>query len=178
MLRRLPSILLLTGLMLSLTAAASSGHELRTRYAVISYEHEDLLRRFNREVSLGSLSYLARGRPALTVDDEVGNKLEVLIERIESLLDMYPKELRFRVVLLRNASDVRRAYKARYGLTVDYVAFYAPRDKVVYVSVDDADLSVLAHELTHVILDHYFGIAPPVKIHEVLAQFVEEHLKD
>jgi len=74
--------------------------------------------------------------------------------------------------------NIDRDEVARYGLTVDYVAFYAPRDKVVYVSVDDADLSVLAHELTHVILDHYFGIAPPVKIHEVLAQFVEEHLKD
>lgn len=161
-----------------MTAMSASAAEVKTGYATVIYERGELLRRFNKEVSLGSLSYLMRNRQSITVEDEVRNKVDAVVERVMSILDMHPKEIAFRIVLLPAAADVHRVYKTRYGLTVDYIAFYTPRDKIVYLSVDDIDLSVLAHELTHMVLDHYFGISPPAKIHEVLAQFVETHLKD
>ncbi len=174
----LSSVFTLAGLLIVLTSPGALGSELKTRYATVVYERDELVRRFNKEVTLGSLSYLMRGRQAITVEDEVRTKVDVLVERIESLLDMFPREMRFRIVLLPTAAEVRKTYKDRYRISVDFIAFYAPRDKTVFLSVDDIELGVLAHELTHVILDHYFGISPPAKIHEVLAQFVEAHLKD
>ena len=44
--------------------------------------------------------------------------------------------------------------------------------------IDPRLVGVLAHELAHVVVDLYFGVPPPQKIHELLAQFVETHLKD
>ena len=73
---------------------------------------------------------------------------------------------------------MREIFRKKYGRDVDYIAFYSPRDKTVYVSVSDVELTVLAHEIGHVIIDFYYGMATPQKIHEVLAQYVEEHLKD
>lgn len=166
------------GFFLAMSVSASSGYELKTQYATIIYEKEELLRKFNKEVSLGSLSYLVRNKKSITFDDEVKNKIDALVERIEALLDMFPIELKFRIILLSSDTDVQKVYRDKYGGKVDYIAFYSPRDKTVFISVGDIRLGVLAHELTHVIADQYFGVSPPAKIHEVLAQFVETHLKD
>jgi hypothetical protein len=165
-------------LFLFLSFSSSFAYEVKTRYAVIAYEAEEHLRKFNKEVSLGSISHLLRNRSGITLADEVSNKLDAIVERVETILDMHPAGLQFRVTLLASDSDVQRTYHQKYGRKTDFIAFYSPREKTVYVSVDDIRLGVLAHELTHVILDHYFGVSPPVKIHEVLAQFVESHLRD
>ncbi len=176
----LPALLsaVLTGFILIASAASAFAAELKTQYAVVRYDKEEQLRKFNKEVSLGSLSYLLRNRKSITSDDEVRNKIDVLVERVESVLDMFPRDLKFRIVLLSTDTEVQRVYKNKYGASVDYISFYSPRDKTVYISVDDIRIGVLAHELAHVILDFYFGVSPPTKIHELLAQFVETHLKD
>jgi STE24 endopeptidase len=35
---------------------------------------------------------------------------------------------------------------------------------------------VIAHEMGHAAIDHYFAIKPPEKIAEMLAQYVDMHL--
>jgi hypothetical protein len=161
-----------------LAHAAAFEHELKSRYAAVVYSSDDQLRRFDEEISLGSLSYLLRDKKSVTVDDEVRNKLDVLIERVESILSMYPKEVMFTLRLLPSDEEVQRIFKKKYGKEVDYISFYSPRDRTIYVSVRDIDTGVLAHELAHLIIDLYYGIGTPQKIHEVLAQYVESHLKD
>jgi hypothetical protein len=157
----------------------SSGFELKTRYTKIVYEKEDLLRKLNKAVSLGNLSYNLRNPiKSIIAEDEVRNKVDVIIEKVESVLQMFPKNLKFTVVLLASDRDVQRIYRGKYGVNVDYIAFYSPGDETVYISVDDARRGVLAHELAHVVIDHYYGIPTPEKVHEILAQFAESHIED
>lgn len=159
-------------------SSVSSGFELKTQYTTITYKEENQLRRFNKEIHLGSLSYLLRNRGSVTVAEEVGNKMDVIIEKVETILEMFPKELKFNIVLLSSDDEVQSIYRSKYARDVDYIAFYSPRDKAVYISVEDVNLGVLAHEFSHAIIDRYYGIRTPVKIHEVLSQYVEEHLQD
>ncbi len=156
------------------------GYELKTQYATIIYEKEEQLQQFNKRVSLGSLSYLnpKRNKNSITVVDKVKNKLDVIVERVKTILDMFPGDLKFRIMLLPSDANIQKIYRYKYQKSVDYIAFYSPEEKTIFISVNDIKLEVLAHELAHVILDHYFAVSPPVKIHEVLAQFVENHLKD
>ena len=170
--------ILFTGLIILTFFSVSSASELKSRYTTIMYNNEDEVRRFNSEVSLGSLSYLMRNRGSVTTGDEVKNKVDVIVERVESILEMYPRELKFHIVLLPSDNEVQEIFRKKYGRNVDYIAFYSPRDKTVYASVKNIELTVLAHEIGHVVIDFYYGIATPQKIHEVLAQYVEEHLKD
>jgi hypothetical protein len=175
-----PSFLraIFTILFFAASLSAAHGLELKTRYTTIVYKKEDLLRKFNKEVSLGSLSYLMRNTRNITAEDEVKNKVDAIIEKVESVLEMFPKNLRFTVILLPGEKDVQRVYREKYRAEVDYIAFYSPRDETVYVSVDDVRRGVLAHELAHVVIDHYYGVPTPVRIHEILAQFAESHLED
>jgi hypothetical protein len=170
--------IIFTGLIILAFFSVSSAGELKSRYTTIMYSNEAQVRRFNSEVSLGSLSYLMRNRVSITTGDEVKNKVDVVIERVESILEMYPRELKFQIILLSSDNEVQELFRKKYGRNVDYIAFYSPRDKTVYVSVKDIELTVLAHEIGHVIIDFYYGIATPQKLHEVLAQYIEEHLKD
>jgi hypothetical protein len=174
--RILKAVLIISLVLLSYSAA--SEHELKSRYATVVYGSDEQLRRFDKEISLGSLSYLLGGRKSVTVDDEVRNKLDVLIERVESILSMYPKEVRFSLVLLSSDTEVQAVFRRKYGKDVEYISFYSPRDKTIYASVRDVDAGVMAHEIAHLIIDLYYGIETPEKIHEVLAQYVESHLKD
>jgi hypothetical protein len=156
----------------------SYGLELTSRYATIQYEKEELLREFNQELLLGNLSHLMRYKKSITWQDEIRNKVDVVVERVMVVLDMRPGDIRFRLVLLPTEDDVQRVYKAKYNRKVDYIAFYAPKEKAVYVSVNDIRIGVIAHELGHLIIDLYYGTTTPSKIHEVLAQFVETHMMD
>jgi predicted metalloprotease len=61
---------------------------------------------------------------------------------------------------------------------VNYLAFYSLSKKTIWISVDDANLHVLAHEIGHAVVDHYFKVRPPYNIHELMAQFVEKHITD
>jgi hypothetical protein len=154
------------------------GQELISRYATIQYEKEDLLREFNRELLLGNLSHLMRYKKSITWQDEIKNKVDIIVERVIVVLDMRPADVHFKIVLLATEEDVQQVFLSKYKKKVDYIAFYAPRDKAVYVSVNDIRIGVFAHELGHLIIDLFYGTTTPSKIHEVLAQFVETHLMD
>jgi hypothetical protein len=152
--------------------------EIRTRYTTIIFDDDKYLTRFNKEIRLGSLSYLLRDKKSITVEDEVKNKLDVIIDRVQDILSMYPKEVSFKIVLLPSSDDVQNTFKNKYKKDVDYIAFYSPKDKTIYISIKDVNLSVLVHEIAHVIVDFYYGIPTPSKIHEVLAHYVETHFSD
>lgn len=169
---------IVAGLFLYVFVSAADGLEIKARNASVIYEKEDLLRKFNRNIRLGSLAYAARNSPSITVEDEVRNKVDVILERVKAVLAMFPGNLNFTIILLPSDTDVQKVYTAKFGKKVAFISFYSPRDKTVYISVDDARLGVLAHELAHVVIDFYYETSTPVKIHEVLAQFVESHLED
>ncbi len=152
--------------------------EINSRYTAIVYSNETQLRKFNKEIKLGSLSYLMKDRTSISFEDEIKNKMDVLIEKVESILEMYPRQIKISIVLLDSEKEVQGVYYKKYGRNVDFIAFYSPKDKTIYLSINDVELAVLAHELAHAVIDHYYGIMTPAKIHEVLAQYVETHLFD
>ena len=177
--RHIPSrIIIVTFLILISTQSLSYGLELTSRYATIVFEDENLHRKFNHELLLGSISHLMRYKKSLTWQDEIKNKVDVLVERVVVVLDMHPKDVRFKLVLLPKEEDVQQMFKAKYDKSVGYIAFYAPKDKTIFLSVNDIRIGVFAHEIGHLIVDLYYGTTTPSKIHEVLAQFVETHLMD
>jgi hypothetical protein len=161
-----------------LFSKSACGFERLSTYATIRYESESQLRTFNGNVLLGPLKYLMQGKKSETVADEVANKIDLILEKDQATLAMFPSPLKFTVVLHTDSKGVQNEYMRLYNRKVDYIAFYSPKTNTVFFSVEDANLRVVAHELGHVIVEHYFKISPPPKIHEVLAQFAESHITD
>ena len=113
-----------------------------------------------------------------TPESQLAAKCDTLFRRAEELLDMYPPGIHVTVKVARDQYQIVNAHAARYGYGTDAVAFYMFEDNTVYTTVGDMSESVLAHEMAHCIIDHYFRVRPPRKVEELLAMYVDEHLGD
>ncbi len=150
-----------------------------SRYATIFCTDQALLEEFNENLYLGrNLSRMIKRKNLITIQDEVEAKIDIIVEKVEVVLDMFPDNLHFNLVLLPGAKDVSRFYKKSYGKSVNHIAYYSLTQKTIYISVDDTKLKVLAHEIGHMIVDNFFQVRPPYTIHELMAQFAEKHVTD
>ncbi len=152
------------------------GFEIASRFATIEYQSPEALREFNHELYMGRLKHQVQ--PGETLEEEVGNKLDYIVQKVMLVLDMHPPTLKFRVVIHPSKEAVQKDFKQLYGMDVNYIAFYAPTRNTVFYSARKARLRVVAHEIGHVVAENYFKISPPPKIHEVMAQYAEKHITD
>ena len=168
-------------LFLWLPCAASTvqAREQRSRYATLSYTDKQVLREFNDNLRINrKLRYSMRKKNVVTVADEVLAKTDIIIEKVQIVLDMFPDKYHVRLVLVPDSDDVARIFKRKYGKRVRHIAYYSLSEKTIYISADDVSLRVLAHEIGHSVVDHYFKVRPPYNIHELMAQFAEKHVTD
>lgn len=156
-----------------------SCREVKSRYTTLRYVDKELLNEFNSSIRLNrKLKYYVSKKNIITTEDEVLAKIDTIIEKAEVVLDMFPDKLHINVVLLESAREVSRVFKQKYGKKANHIAYYSLSEDTIYISVDDAKLRVLAHEIGHAIVDHYFKVRPPYNIHELMAQFAEKHITD
>ena len=158
---------------------AQAAGQAQSRYITLRYASADLLREFNDQLELtNKLNQSIRKKNIVTVEDECLAKLDVLIEKAQAVLDMFPDKMQITVVLLASQRDVSAVFMQKYGKQAKHIAYYSLSEDTIYASVEDANLRVLAHELGHAVIDHYFKERPPYHIHELMAQFTEKHITD
>jgi len=171
-------------ILLLITAVLSQPYMLRaeakSRYVTLQYDGSStLLRDFNSELILSrNLRYYLLKKHAATIEDEVLAKLDIIIEKIETVFDIFPANLHITIVLLPTSRDVSAIYRGKYCKKVDFIAYYSLKENTIYLSVDDASLRVIAHEVGHAIINQYFDIRPSYDLHEMMAEFAEEHISD
>lgn len=176
--RRLIIALLFVTLCLLLAVEDVLGGQQKSRYATLVYPDRQVLQEFNDNLRLNRKLNFAMRKNVVTVADEVLAKLDIIIEKVQIVLDMFPDFYHVQFVLLPDDDDVARVFKQKYGKRVNHIAYYSLSEKTIYISVDDTNLRVVAHELGHSVVDHYFKVRPPYNIHELMAQFAEKHVTD
>jgi len=151
----------------------------KSRNVTLWYADREVLEEFNDNLRLNrKLRNAMRKKNVVTVADEVLAKADIIVEKVQIVLDMFPNTFHVRLVLLPDADDVARVFKKRYGKNVNHIAYYSLSEKTIYISADDTRLRVLAHEIGHSVVDHFFKVRPPYNIHELMAQFAEKHVTD
>jgi hypothetical protein len=149
-----------------------------SRYVTLKYSSKEMLRAFNDHLSLGGSLGRMMKKNTVTVEEEVLAKTDIIVEKAETVLEMFPNNLHFILILLPASEDISRVFYQKYNKNVNYLSFYSLSEKTIYISVDDTNLSILAHEIGHVIVDRFFDVRPPYTIHELMAQFTEKHITD
>ena len=151
--------------------------EIEARYCTITYSNSDELREFNHDLYMGRLRSQIKNSGD-TVGDEVAAKINFIVEKVMAVLDMFPSDIRFSIVIQPTEKEVQQDFYNIYHVKVEYIAFYSPSKNTVFYSFNNINLRVAAHEIGHVVVEHYFKISPPQRIHELLAQFAEKHVTD
>jgi len=170
-------IILFIGALICLPCESEAA-DLESRYAVITFDDHDTLRRFNDELYMGRLGSQMGRNAGETVEDEVISKIDFIVEKVMITLDMFLPHLKFFIVIHADEKSVQKEFKEIYNVDVDYIAFFSPSRKTVFYSANNALLRVVAHEIGHVVAENYFPISPPQRIHEVMAQYAEQHITD
>lgn len=150
--------------------------EITTAFTQIRYADDQLLGVFNQKITSSSFGFGFGKKTGSNPRETAHQQVDQLVGRVQEILDMRPAGLKFTIVLLPGPADVQKIYRQQYQRNVDFIAFYSPRDETVYFAVNKLQRNVFAHEIAHAIIDRYFDKAPPVKIHELLAQYVEKQL--
>ncbi len=171
-------LLFISALILGLGASQSHALELESTLVHLTYENESQLRKFSRKMEPGGLFYLFGGDSTQSLDKDVAAKLDLIVRKVQKILDMYPENFKCEVVLLETTGQVQQAYQELYGTKVGFVAFYSPGKHRIYLALNKLELAVFAHEMAHAVIHKYFRNAPPVKIHEVLAQYVTNQMEN
>lgn len=162
-----------------LTGRVQTAFARSARFVSIQCQSRDDLHEFNDNIYLGkTLSRQILRKDVITVEDEVNAKVDFIVAKVQTVLNMYPRGIHFTLVILHDKKAVGRAYNQAYHKKVNYKAYYSLSRKTVYISADDASLRVLSHEIGHMVVDHFFKVRPPYNIHELMAQFAEKHVGD
>ena len=163
-------ILLLIFLLISLPCPLWA-QKLTAGQVVFRYQNQQQLEQFNlKAYKAGLVTNLTKGdSPEATA----GLQIYQIVERVQGILGLHPKDLHVNLALFDRVSEVQHVYRILYGKESDFVAFYSPRTETVYISLQELHAGIIIHELTHAVIHHYYTEATSVKVHELLAQYVE-----
>ena len=104
--------------------------------------------------------------------------LDRLLKRAEEILGMYPDLSTVKIKIFKDREELNREYFKMFGAKTDFKSFYIHPLETIYTCEEDISDSVIAHEMGHAIVDHYFSTVPPPKVAELLAQYVDKNLED
>ena len=149
-----------------------------SRYCTIWIDPSVGSERVFRRISVWRVQPQVRAAADSTLEEQLAAKFDTLLLRVQGLLDMYPPGIHIMFRITRDREAIDRVHRAQYGSGVDAQAIYLFEINTVYADYAEISESVVAHEMAHAVIDHYFGVRPPRKVEEMLAIYVDENLRE
>ena len=153
-----------------------------SKFCTVFYYDDVDLKRVNRRMNLGFSNFYSprnyRETSGISLEDMISDKLDAIFNRAEEILDMYPSKIHVAVNIYKKQEDLDKVYEEFFNEPNKAVSFYIYKTNTIYTIESQLNENILSHEMAHCIIDHYFVILPPRKIQEMLAVYVDMHLKD
>jgi len=153
-----------------------------SKFCTVFYKNDVDLRKVNRRLNLGFSNFYSprsyKESPGISTEDIITDKLDAIFNRAEEILDMYPARINVTINIYKTREELNNAYEEFFNEPNKAVSFYIYKTNTIYTIESQLTENILAHEMAHCIIDHYFVILPPRKIQEMLAVYVDVHLKD
>ena len=153
-----------------------------SRFCTVFYEEGVNLKTVNRRINLRFSDFYNarrfRTKVDLSIEETVAEKFDAIFARVEDILDMFPSKINVTVRIYKNRNGLDAVYEEIFNEPNKAVSFYIYKTNTIYTTERDVKEGILAHEMAHCIIDHYFVILPPRKIQEMLAIYADVHLKD
>lgn len=160
----------------------STWQRIETKHTIVQYERIKDLKDFDSNIDYSadgfSFSNLFSAGDSDNPAGSLTRKLDSLYERVQQILDMRGMLKKVRINIYSNRKRLHEAYLSITGQECRIKAWYIFEVNTVYITNDDVDKGIIAHEMAHSIIDHYFSVRPPEATAEILATYVDQHLDD
>ncbi len=183
-LRRLLLIILVSLLLLypftGLSADDTVWQSIETKHTIIDYQSPEDLKTFNKKVvyysARWSLKSLFSPSDSNSLTDKLKKKVDALCERVQEILDMRKRMNKVIINISHDEKQLNAAFYKIFKKKCPFRACYIYEYNTIYINADDLNEGILAHEMAHAIIDHYFKVRPPKATAEILARYVDRHL--
>jgi len=183
-LRLLFIVLFLFFISIRLSYAAGDGFtpegKIESKYFTIFYTSGVSLPEVNRRLGLSVSDNFLSGVTAekkISAEAQLALGMDYLFEQVCDALDMRLYSFRGVIKLCRDYAQLNMIYKDFFKKNLGTRSFYVYSLNSIYTSADNFKLGIVAHEMAHVIISHYFPVLPSAKVQEVLAMYVEYQLR-
>ena len=170
----------LLGLIMVISAGEARADEYRSRLVTIEHDGPGQLAAFAEKIRPGAvtkaLSQVLLGSGGRSSGGEMEPLVDELFMRVQQILDMPMPKLRVDIRLFRNQRILSAECERLTGKPTDAPAFYFKGKNTIHLHMERLSIGILAHEMAHCIMDHYFVIQPPPKISEMLCQYVDREV--
>lgn len=151
-----------------------------SRFASIHYQETGQLERFAEKIQPGALTvslnriFMSGSKPAPEI--KAGRYVDQLLQRVQSVLEMPKPDMRVQIRIFRDQEELSEAFERIAQQRIRSPAFYWRENNTIYVHLEKLSIGILAHEMAHAVIAHYFIISPPEKIAELLCQYVDREV--
>jgi len=151
-----------------------------SRFASIHYQDPGQLDLLARKIQPNpltvSLSQIFRGSYRSIDEVKAGRYVDELFQRVQAVLDMPKHDMKVQIRLYRDQNDLSAVFEGITSRHTQVPAFYWKETNAIYLNLEKISAGILAHEMAHAVIAHYFIISPPEKISELLCQYVEREV--
>ena len=164
----------------SATSYAAGQNPIHSKYfTVYYYEGCDLTRvanTLNARYFLGA-DILSGGARSGDMDSIIANLMDFIYLQVSDILDIHIYSFDAAIKITPDSSEPSAIVEKYSGRSVSVPSFYNASENIIYISSADLTLGMLAHEMAHAVISHYFVVAPPAKVQEVLTGYVEYSIR-
>src|SRR3989338_1238086 len=152
--------------------AVSDWKAIDDRYLTIYCRPDANLNRMERQLRRRTFFFGRRPHESeLPIEDRIAYRIEFLFNRVKDILDMRPRIEKINIRIFGDRGELNDVYFKIFGAKEDIKSFYVHKYRTIYISERDISDSIVAHEMAHAVVDHYFEVIPPQKVSEVLASY-------
>ncbi|MDD5504164.1 MAG: hypothetical protein PHV77_02480 [Candidatus Omnitrophica bacterium] len=135
---------------------------------------------FRRIASSGDSLFGLFGSSKPYTDKGFADEFDSLFLKACRILDMYPRNVKIDIRILKNQKQLNDNL-VRIGKKIEgqeLVSYYIHALKTIYTCESTIARGIMAHELGHVITEHYFITKVPYQVGELMAQHVETSIDE
>lgn len=153
----------------------------KSLYCTIFFKDGIDLEAVDKKIDTYKIDYGLTEKPPRAGDevrDKIAYKFDLIFFKVQEILDMRPKDLRLNVRIYEGQDELDRVYVEIFDRDNKFIAYYVFKINTLFASEEKISANVLAHEIAHCVIDHYFSIVPPTKVAEMIAQYADVHIRD
>ena len=129
-----------------------------------------------RDVPMNQEYRMLLSNRSLSMEERLKARIEIILLRVKDILGMDPKDFHIKIRIFKTRQEMNDAYAEMFNDSRNFKSFYMHYFRSIYTSEQEFLDSVVAHELGHAVIDHYFAVPPPSKMAELMAIYVDAHL--
>jgi len=158
----------------------SQDHSIQTQYfAVYYYDGCDLAKlagKLNAEHFL-HIDVFSQENTAGDISSVISRLIDSIYLEVCDILDIHIYSFNGVISIVPDDGVIADITEKYSGQRIKAPSFYFLSQNTVYVSFNSLNLGMLGHELAHAVISHYFVVAPPPKVQEILTGYVEYSLR-